>query len=428
MKETTIGLRGLGKQYRIGAQRQRYKTLRESLTGVFTAPIRPFASARRGLARHDTIWALKDVSFDVHPGDVVGIIGRNGAGKSTLLKILSRITEPTEGFAEIHGRVGSLLEVGTGFHAELTGRENIYLNGAILGMRRKEIDRQFDEIVAFAEVDRFIDTPVKHYSSGMYLRLAFGVAAHLESEILLVDEVLAVGDAAFQKKCIGKMGDVAEEGRTVLFVSHNMAAINQLCSRCLVFDGGSLSFDGAGSAGIDQYLKMGDGDPGAAVVDTSRFTHRSGTGRGQIVRVEILDGAGRNGTCFGTGEPFAIRFHATLEERVPRVSFGAEVVSHAGIALLNLRTDSQGLDFGPYNAGDHVIFTIEVPGFPFYPGVYRIAPWFAARDGKKIDYIESAVSVTIEARGHYQSELLIQPGRGILIMDCTWSASVAGAQ
>jgi hypothetical protein len=207
-----------------------------------------------------------------------------------------------------------------------------------------------------------------------------------------------------------------------------MAAINQLCGRCLVLDGGSLCFDGPGSAGIDQYLKMGDGDPGAAVIDTSGLKHRSGTGRGKIVRVEVQDAGGRPGACFGTGEPFVVKFHATLEERVPSVSFGARVVSHAGIALLNLRTDSQGLDFGPYNAGDHVIFTIEVPGFPFYPGVYRIAPWFASRDGKKIDYIEDAVSVTIEARGHYQSELFIQQGKGILIMDCSWSASVAGAE
>ncbi|MBI3951593.1 MAG: ABC transporter ATP-binding protein, partial [Acidobacteria bacterium] len=206
-----------------------------------------------------TIWALRDVSFEIKQGEVVGIIGRNGAGKSTLLKILSRITEPTEGYAEIHGRVGSLLEVGTGFHPELTGRENIYLNGAILGMKRTEIERKFDEIVAFAEVEKFIDTPVKHYSSGMYLRLAFAVAAHLEPEILLVDEVLAVGDAAFQKKCLGKMEDIGAQGRTVLFVSHNMPAVSRLCRRAILLDEGSVLRDGASHQVISAYLASGLG-------------------------------------------------------------------------------------------------------------------------------------------------------------------------
>jgi lipopolysaccharide transport system ATP-binding protein len=243
MSDVAIRVEGLGKQYRLGGPRERYDTLRDQ--------IRKWSSLR-GLLRRATraehrppFWALKDVSFEVEPGEVVGIIGRNGAGKSTLLKILSRITEPTEGAADIHGRVGSLLEVGTGFHPELTGRENVYLNGAILGMRRAEIGRKFDEIVAFAEVEKFIDTPVKHYSSGMYMRLAFAVAAHLEPEILIVDEVLAVGDAEFQKKCLGKMGDVAKSGRTVLFVSHNMQTIANLCQLCICLkDGGSCRANG----------------------------------------------------------------------------------------------------------------------------------------------------------------------------------------
>src|SRR5262245_55876630 len=220
MSDVAIRVEGLGKQYRLGAQQERYHT--------FADQIKKWTSVRRLLRRRSrdekrpTFWALKDVSFEVRRGEVVGVIGRNGAGKSTLLKILSRVTEPTEGGADIHGRVGSLLEVGTGFHPALTGRENVYLNGAILGMRRREVSRKFDEIVAFAEVEKFVDTPVKHYSSGMYTRLAFAVAAHLEPEILIVDEVLAVGDQAFQKKCLGKMGEVARGGRTVLFVSHNM--------------------------------------------------------------------------------------------------------------------------------------------------------------------------------------------------------------
>ncbi len=238
MSDIAVSVRGLGKQYHLGATRERYSTLRDSINKFTSAPLRRLLRRAKAAEKNPPFWALKDVSFDVKRGEVVGIIGRNGAGKSTLLKILSRITEPTEGEADIHGRVGSLLEVGTGFHPELTGRENVYLNGAILGMRRSEIARKFDEIVAFAEVEKFIDTPVKHYSSGMYMRLAFAVAAHLEPEVLVVDEVLAVGDAQFQKKCLGKMGDVAKGGRTVLFVSHNMQVVQGLCGRAVLLVGG----------------------------------------------------------------------------------------------------------------------------------------------------------------------------------------------
>ena len=259
MDEVVIRADGLSKQYLIGAKLDGHKTLRETLTDGFVAPFRRSMKLLQGQASsaaemRERIWALKHVCFEIKRGEVVGVIGKNGAGKTTLLKILSRITEPTEGFAEIHGRVSSLLEVGTGFHPELTGRENIYLNGAILGMRKAEIERKFDEIVHFAEIEKFIDTPVKHYSSGMYVRLAFAVAAHLEPEILLVDEVLAVGDAAFQKKCMGKIGDVAKEGRTILFVSHNMAAIRTLTEKCLYLqDGQVVSYDRT-SETVDQYL------------------------------------------------------------------------------------------------------------------------------------------------------------------------------
>ena len=249
MTDIAIRVENLSKLYHIGALQQRHDTLRDALTGFLPRIARnqksnSSNSPNSRQAFDAELWALKDVSFEVKRGEVVGIIGRNGAGKSTLLKILSRITEPTSGRAEIHGRIGSLLEVGTGFHPELTGRENIYLNGAILGMRRAEIDRQFDEIVAFAEIERFLDTPVQRYSSGMYVRLAFAVAAHLEPEILLVDEVLAVGDAAFQKKCLGKMGDVAKEGRTVLFVSHNLPALLSLCHSALLLVGGQICSNG----------------------------------------------------------------------------------------------------------------------------------------------------------------------------------------
>ena len=257
MSELAIRVENVSKRYRIGV-RDTHRTLREALVNATKRPFQraqALLCASNGRQPEETFWALRDVSFEVKQGEVLGIIGRNGAGKSTLLKLLSRITEPTEGRIEGYGRVGSLLEVGTGFHPELTGRENIYLNGAILGMTRAEIQRKFDEIVAFAEIDQFLDTPVKRYSSGMYMRLAFAVAAHLEPEILIVDEVLAVGDSAFQKKCLGKMGDVAKEGRTVLFVSHNMAAIQSLCGRVIWLDRGRVVDEGSAGQVPSRYLQ-----------------------------------------------------------------------------------------------------------------------------------------------------------------------------
>jgi len=260
MSDIAIHAQDVSKQYHIGKKRNRHGTLREALSEAVISPLRRVRDVVSGNAFaaanvKEQIWALKDVSFEIKKGESVGLIGRNGSGKSTLLKVLSRITEPTAGYADIYGRVGSLLEVGTGFHHELTGRENTYLNGAILGMRRTEIDRRFDEIVAFSEIEKFIDTPVKHYSSGMYLRLAFAVAAYLETEILLVDEVLAVGDARFQRKCIGKMDEVAKQGRTIVFVSHNIGAITRLCDRCLWLDGGFLKLDGPSSSVAAEYLE-----------------------------------------------------------------------------------------------------------------------------------------------------------------------------
>ncbi|HEY6342770.1 MAG TPA: ABC transporter ATP-binding protein [Bryobacteraceae bacterium] len=254
MSDIAIRVEGLSKQFRIGSP-ERYRTFRDTLTDTLAAPFRFMRNGASNKAPAETIWALKDVSFEVRHGEVIGIIGRNGAGKSTLLKILSRITEPTKGHAEIHGRVGSLLEVGTGFHPELTGRENIFLNGAILGMKRAEILRKFDEIVAFAEIEKFIDTPVKHYSSGMYVRLAFAVAAHMQSEILIVDEVLAVGDAEFQKKCLGRMKEVSAGGRTVLFVSHNLDVVSRLCGRAALLAGGRLEDIGSCSSILSAYQR-----------------------------------------------------------------------------------------------------------------------------------------------------------------------------
>ena len=246
MDDSVIKVQKLGKRYKLGQRGANYATLRDSIAGIFK---------NKTKAKNQFIWALQDVGFDVKKGEVVGIIGRNGAGKSTLLKMLSRITDPTEGRVELTGRIGSLLEVGTGFHPELTGRENIYLNGSIIGMRKREIEEKFDEIVAFSEIEKFIDTPVKFYSSGMYVRLAFAVAAHLEPEILLVDEVLAVGDVKFQRKCLGKMKDVAGEGRTVLFVSHNMGAVSNLCSRALLLESGKLVLDSSVEEVVSRYLE-----------------------------------------------------------------------------------------------------------------------------------------------------------------------------
>lgn len=291
-----IKVRDLSKQYRIGARKESYATLRDTIAQAVRAPLNRFR--RNGQSAKNTIWALKNVSFDIKPGEVVGIIGRNGAGKSTLLKILAQITEPTTGEVEIYGRIASLLEVGTGFHPELSGRENIYLNGAILGMGKAEIARKFDEIVAFAETEKFIDTPVKRYSSGMCVRLAFAVAAHLEPEILLVDEVLAVGDVAFQKKCLGKMDDVARKGRTVLFVSHNTAAVRTLCQRAIWLESGEVKEDAAANAVMENYLHhMQDNLASNLVSRSGDFT---------ITRARTMDQNGREKTGFLTGESLRV--------------------------------------------------------------------------------------------------------------------------
>lgn len=286
-----INIENLSKQYEIGSAKDRGRTFREALTDKIMTPLRSikntFTSGTSDIeADAKSIWALKDMSLQIKQGEVLGVIGRNGAGKSTLLRILSQITEPTEGQVEISGRVGSLLEVGAGFHSELTGRENIYLNGSILGMRKVEIDRKFDEIVAFAEIEKFIDTPVKRYSSGMYMRLAFAVAANLEPEILLVDEVLAVGDALFQTKCLAKMSSITQQGRTVLFVSHNMSAIESICQTGIVLDSGKVSFAGPVQEAVSLYLDQLM-DSGKKSVQISQRKDRTGTGEVKLINFYI---------------------------------------------------------------------------------------------------------------------------------------------
>jgi len=305
MGNLAIQVEGLSKRYRIGGELQAYRTLREIVAGTFSAPFKPGTNGRTS----DTIWALKDNSFEVEQGEILGVIGRNGAGKSTLLKILSRITRPTTGMVRLRGRVGSLLEVGTGFHPELTGRENIYLNGAILGMRRVEIERNFERIVEFAEIDQYLNTPVKRYSSGMYMRLAFAVAAHLEPEILLVDEVLAVGDAGFQKKCLGKMGQVAGEGRTVLFVSHNMAAVRSICPRSILLSTGRIIDDGPSDQVVRNYLNLSFGDSNqCGEITWDDLQNAPGGKEVKLRSIRLLSGSGQAQGNLDISNPFQVEF------------------------------------------------------------------------------------------------------------------------
>jgi lipopolysaccharide transport system ATP-binding protein len=339
--DVSIRVEGLSKRYRV-AHREHYYTIRDQIVKACTAPFRKLASLGRrnasASAKDHFFWALKDVSFELHQGEVLGIIGRNGAGKSTLLKLLSRITEPTEGYADIYGRVGSLLEVGTGFHQELSGRENIYMSGALLGMSKAEIRSKFDEIVAFSECEAFIDTPVKRYSSGMYTRLAFAVAAHLEPEILIVDEVLAVGDASFQKKCLGKMGEVAQHGRTVLFVSHNMAAVQSLCKKGLLLSHGKVQEVGPVNQVVQSYLKAA-AETEANPLDQRRDRQGDGSARLTGVRIETADEGGGLITT-ASRLKVAIDYESDRPLRNPRFLATVYDLTNTGIFLLD--TDMTG--------------------------------------------------------------------------------------
>ncbi len=391
--DIVIRSEALSKSYVLGARVDRGKTFRDTLAGAASGAVGRLRAGGRGARKRerDVVWALRDVSFEVERGDVVGIIGRNGAGKSTLLKILSRVTEPSAGRAHIRGRLGSLLEVGTGFHGELTGRENVYLNGAILGMRRAEINRRFDEIVSFAEVARFLDTPVKRYSTGMLVRLAFAVAAHLETEILLVDEVLAVGDVGFQRKCIGKMSEVAGEGRTVFFVSHNMATMQALCRRGIFLEGGRVHTDGSIVEAVTGYLRSVEQ---AGTIDLEQRTDRRGWHEVVLSSVEIT--GAQHDELLATGRPARFSFGTKLREGDDsgRLSCTFVIVNHLGQAVTTLAS----VEHGPNDLEDPAqpgTFVCEIDELPLVPGRYRVDVEIQGRSYLQ-DGIEGAAVFDVE--------------------------------
>lgn len=378
----------LSKHYELGARVVGYTTLRESLTNAVRTGLNGLA---RRHGKKETIWALRDVSFEVSPGEVVGIIGQNGAGKSTLLKILSRITVPTTGRAELYGRAGSLLEVGTGFHPELSGRENIFLNGAILGMTRPEIQRKFDEIVAFAELEKFLDTPVKRYSSGMYMRLAFAVAAYLDPEILVVDEVLAVGDAMFQKKCLGRMRDISTEGRTVLFVSHNMAAIRSLCSRGILLSGGQKVFEGSANECVDRYLAdVTQNAVNEVDLDKVRRSQEVNAGL-KISKVRIASRDGR--PLVRAGDPLEVELTFKVSEPLDEIVLGVRIVSADNVGIMECRSSHSYGVIERLEPGDYSI-TCRVDQNILSPGLYLMN--VGARCASKLlDHVPQAMTFEI---------------------------------
>jgi lipopolysaccharide transport system ATP-binding protein len=383
-----VKVENLSKHYELGARVVAYATLRESLTNAVRTG---FNGLHRRNNTKESIWALRDVSFTVSAGEVLGIMGRNGAGKSTLLKILSRITEPTTGRAELYGRAGSLLEVGTGFHPELTGRENIYLNGAILGMTRPEIQRKFDEIVAFAELEKFLDTPVKRYSSGMYTRLAFAVAAYLDPEILVVDEVLAVGDAAFQKKCLGRMRDISTEGRTVLFVSHNMAAIRSLCSRGILLAGGRKIFEGTANECVDRYLAEVTQNA-VNEVDLSNVRRPKGTNpalRIRKLRLASFD----DRPLVRAGAPIEVELFFLVSEPLDEVVLGMSVSSAENVHIMECRTSHSFGVIDRLEPGDYSI-KCRIDQNVLSPGLYLMNVG-ARCTSKLLDYVPQAMTFEV---------------------------------
>lgn len=414
---------GLGKQFKLGSLKRGYFTLREAIMNVVNAPLKPFMGNRKRKGDvsvpEEWFWALRNVSFEVKQGEVLGVIGKNGAGKSTLLKILSRITEPTEGRAVIHGRVGSLLEVGTGFHAELTGRENVFLNGAILGMKQAEIRKKFDEIVAFAEVERFIDTPVKHFSSGMYLRLAFAVAAHLEPEILIVDEVLAVGDLAFQRKCMGKMSEVAGQGRTVLFVSHNMAAMLRLCKTGLLLKKGEPAAQGDIQSVVQTYLQEGVELAGENRFDPARLTHP----RAQ----EVLFTAVRARDCRGAisaqvnlSEGITLEMDYVVKTPIRSVQVSFSLYNSEGTCVLT-STDLDA-DLARYDRmaeAGHFTAGCRIPPEYLRPGRYYVELYAGIPNIRRLDSMPRCLDFDVIDDGSIEG-VLGQPRSGVIAPRLAW--------
>ena len=419
MSEYAIRVDGVGKSYRLGRSGTKYNTLRDNLANLASSPMRLLRRSRDARVPAEPFWALKDVSFEIKEGEVVGIIGRNGAGKSTLLKILSRITEPTEGEVDLHGRVGSLLEVGTGFHGELSGRENIFLNGAILGMRRAEIARKFDEIVAFAEVEKFIDTPVKHYSSGMYVRLAFAVAAHLEPEILIVDEVLAVGDVEFQKKCLGKLGDVARDGRTVLFVSHNMASLQNLCSTGILLGQGKLQGMGPIDGIIKDYMStIRSANSGS--VDLHTHSGRKPGMSHAFTKVVIYNRENQQTSILSCGDRAVVELHLSLKSPLDRpwVSIGVHDVS--GQRLFTVSSGWSSSTLSPL--GGEVIVRCAIEDLPLIPGNYTLTLTVGNTMEASRDWIDHAISFSVVASDFFGSGHLPSSHYGAFLMRSEWES------
>lgn len=407
-----VRVHNLSKQYELGARAASYATLRESLTNAVRSP---FNGLRRPSSAKETIWALKDVSFEIQAGEVVGIIGRNGAGKSTLLKILSRITQPSSGKAELYGRVGSLLEVGTGFHSELSGRENIFLNGSLLGMSRTEITAKFDEIVAFAEVEKFIDTPVKRYSSGMYVRLAFAVAAHLEPEILILDEVLSVGDASFQKKCLGKMSEVARDGRTVIFVSHNMSTIIRICSRCILIDGGKIEADGPVDSVIKRYLETTAQHDGACSFEINPKK------AAQFTKLGLLTREGDATASFDYRFEITVSADYVVRQPIPQGLLGIRISSADGLPIftshhvdkLDPTAAAAALSPGTFRT------QITIPSNFLLPGSYVLTAAIVDGNMRLIDMQEDVISFDVGATGNIQARK--SSANGVVNLDLSWN-------
>jgi len=415
MSRKSIQVENLSKRYRIGMERESHDTLVETITDWLKKPIRNYQELRQLTSfkegeeesRDDVIWALKNVTFDVVKGEVVGIIGRNGAGKSTLLKILSRITHPTKGSVILNGRVSSLLEVGTGFHPELTGRENVYLNGTILGMTKNEVDEKFDEIVDFSGVRKFIDTPVKFYSSGMGVRLAFSVAAHLEPEILLVDEVLAVGDAEFQNKCLGKMENVAHYGRTVLFVSHNMRAISRLCQRGIWLEDGRVADVGPVDQVIQSYMHSGVTENNPAI----QFPVKVNVA-GQILKVEILDHLGKASISHLSQNPFSINIRYCLYENLSNYRLGVKLRTPDGLEILTRTNSDLDNTLWSDQSGEYSLM-VKIPGQIIKPGKYLVTVFLGQPGVRQIEKLENVAAVRLEGKTY--------SGQGLIISPLDWS-------